>query len=116
MEKLKDYDDWKVYRFQCDCMDAGCCLDLEITTEEDGRGPIVIAVYDNYSPSLWKRIKTVFKYLFKRKGICAAEICVRKEDEANLIKVLQEHGWEDIHVEEEETQVNDPAKRKTKET
>lgn len=103
MEQLQNYDDWKLYRFQCDCMSPGCCLDLEVTVHEDARASIQFCINDAARASLWRRIKTAFKYLFRGESIPVAEICLRKDDEENLIQVLKQQRWEDIHVKETET-------------
>ena len=103
MEQLQSYDDWKVYRFQCDCMSPGCCLDLEITVDKDARASIQFLISDPATASLWKRIKTAFKYLFGRDSLPQAEICLRKDDEEELIKILKQQRWEDVHVQKDET-------------
>lgn len=89
MEKVYNYDDWKLYRFTCDCRDPGCCIDLNITTEEDVDNPMVlVSIHQSYSTSLWERIKRAYKYIFKGEAYCLGEVVLQEKDKEDLVRIL----------------------------
>ena len=89
MEKLVNFNDWEHYRFQCGCMSPGCCLDLEVLTEDDKIDPIIMISINQHTRVAWyKRIVLAFKYLFRGEEICLGEIVLRKEDEKELTGLL----------------------------
>lgn len=81
MEQLVNYEDWKIYRIQCDCMSAGCCLDLEIQEATDRPPCYTISINQHTPTRLWERIKRALLYVFKGESICLSEIVLQKEED-----------------------------------
>lgn len=83
-EKTKNSNASKLYRFQCDCLEAGDAMDIEV---EDGpKGKWIMLCLDLRDVSFWQRIKDAWAIL--RGNWKWREFIVREEDHQNLADIF----------------------------
>lgn len=91
MEKLLDFkkgkitDDYKLYRFQCDCLSAQDAMDIDAECWHDDNKFLTIRLdftYDNF----WERLKYAWQIL--RGHWTWREFVPRDEDYGNLADIF----------------------------
>jgi hypothetical protein len=86
LEKLLNYEDYKLYRFQCDCLSPEDALDVVIDS-------YCITISMNRVPSnLKEKIKDIINVL--RGEWTYREFILRENDREELIKVLRGNSAE----------------------
>lgn len=85
MEKILDFkktkhsDDFKLYRFQCDCLCPTDAMDIEVEScGQDSNSKFFILCLEFRGSSFWNRLKYAWQIL--RGHWCWREFVVRDED------------------------------------
>ena len=85
MEKMLDYKDYKLYRFQCDCLTPNDAMDLTVEAA-GGNKFYTISMHFN-GHSFFDRLKYAFQIL--RGDWCWREFIVRQHcDDAKIISEI----------------------------
>lgn len=83
MEKIFDFKDEVIYRFQCDCSTPSHAIDLSV--HKDGSGYIVITFWARRR--FIERVKWAWKMLRTGEGY-ERDFCIRPDDFPELLKVI----------------------------
>ena len=86
MEKIFETKDSITYRFQCDCINPACAIDLEV--DKVGR-PLVFFCFYDIVHMMSQRIKWAWRMIRTGEGL-VDEFVIREEDISNIISVLKE--------------------------
>jgi len=84
MEKLVDLSDFRMYRFQCDCLDTNDAMDINV--DEENGGKAIALVMEFNSSCFWSRVKYAFHII--RGYWNWREFIVRKEDYQSLAEIF----------------------------
>ena len=94
MEKLLEFkkskifdENSKVYRFQCDCLNAADAMDIDVDScGKDDEGKFFTLRMDFYGTGFWGRVKYAFQIV---KGNWSwREFIIREEDCKNLSEIF----------------------------
>ncbi|KKL90938.1 hypothetical protein LCGC14_1899710 [marine sediment metagenome] len=100
MEKILDYekgkcfDDFKMYRFQCDCLSAQDAMDINVESYHENKKWFSICLSFQHN-SLWERLKYASQII--RGHWTWREFIPREEDYGNISEIFNpDKGYSEL--------------------